>query len=143
MSTRICTVLKNFPTKIVQNQVSIQSWGLHMTVDASRCNKKAIRSSTTIEKFTKDLVSKIHMKAYGDPQIVMFGDGDKKGYTLVQLIETSNITAHFCEESDNMYFDLFSCKHFSQHDVEHVLHSYFQPLRMVSRITKRDASLLV
>jgi S-adenosylmethionine/arginine decarboxylase-like enzyme len=57
------------------------------------------------------------MVPFGEPQIVMFGSGNKKGYTLVQLIETSNITAHFVEETDDLYLDVFSCKEFEEKDV--------------------------
>ena len=120
---------------------TIDPWGLHLTIDGSSCNPKAIRSRSTIEKFTKELVQKIDMKAFGEPQIVMFGEGNKKGFTLVQLIETSNICAHFCEENNSMYFDLFSCKYFSKEAVEKIVHSYFQPTAMNTVVRKRDAEL--
>jgi S-adenosylmethionine decarboxylase len=81
------------------------------------------------------------MKAFGQPQIVMFGNGNKKGYTLVQLIETSNICAHFCEENNSMYFDLFSCKYFSQKAVEKIVYDYFQPVSFNTFLRKRDSSL--
>ena len=50
-------------------------------------------------------------------KLVHFGSGDKKGYPLLQLIETSNITAHFSEDTNAAYIDIFSCKEF---DVERV-----------------------
>jgi len=118
---------------------AINPWGLHLTIDGSSCNSKAIRSRLTIEKFTKELVQKIDMKAFGEPQIVMFGEGNKKGFTLVQLIETSNICAHFCEENNSMYFDLFSCKYFAKEAVEQIVYSYFQPTAMNTVVRKRDA----
>ena len=34
------------------------------------------------------------------------------GYSLVQLIETSAITGHFCDASGDAYLDIFSCKDF-------------------------------
>jgi|UniRef100_A0A6C0B0Z1 hypothetical protein len=40
---------------------------------------------------------------------------------LVKRIETSNITAHFCEETNDMYLDVFSCKPFNPIDVEEVV----------------------
>lgn len=48
------------------------------------------------------LVKDIDMVPYGGPQVVHFGSGNKAGYTLVQLIETSNITAHFVEETNDL-----------------------------------------
>jgi S-adenosylmethionine decarboxylase len=79
------------------------------------------------------------MKAYGEPQIVHFGSGNKAGYTLVQLIETSNICAHFTEEDDGMYLDVFSCKEFDYKDVEKVVKEYFEPKNIDGYVFHRQA----
>ena len=44
-------------------------WGYHLIVDASDCIPEAIRSSKTIKEFTKELVDKIDMVAYGAPKL--------------------------------------------------------------------------
>ena len=77
------------------------------------------------------------MVAYGKPQIVHFGTGNKAGYTLVQLIETSNIVAHFVEEYNDMYLDVFSCKPFSPETVEATVYSHFHPLAVSCRVLER------
>jgi len=115
------------------------SWGYHLTIDAGSCDHEAIRSKETIAAFTKELVDKIDMVAYGKPRIVMFGEGNKKGYTLIQLIETSNIAAHFVEETDDVYLDIFSCKEFVLNDAIAVFKKYFKPSTMVKRYVKRQA----
>ena len=79
------------------------------------------------------------MKAYGQPQLVKFGDGNKYGYTLVQLIETSSIVAHFCEEDNAMYLDIFSCKDFSSQIALLVIHDYFKPFKIKYSIVERQA----
>jgi len=79
------------------------------------------------------------MVPYGKPQVQHFGTGDKAGYTLVQLIETSNITAHFCEETNDMYLDVFSCKPFNPDDVESVVNVFFGPLHKNRTFIKRQA----
>ena len=114
-------------------------WGQHLTLDAGECDHAAIRSKATIAAFTKELVEKIDMVAYGPPRIVMFGTGGKKGYTLVQLIETSNITAHFVEEVDAVYLDVFSCKKFNSSDAIAVFKKYFNPKTIVKRVFTRQA----
>jgi S-adenosylmethionine decarboxylase len=114
-------------------------WGYHLTLDAGECDHDAIRSKATIAAFTKELVEKIDMVAYGPPRIVMFGTGGKKGYTLVQLIETSNITAHFVEEVDAVYLDVFSCKKFKSSDALAVFKKYFKPKSLVKRMFTRQA----
>lgn len=101
---------------------------------------KTIRSKENIRIFTKTLVKDINMVAYGEPQIVMFGTGNKKGYTLVQLIETSNICAHFVEESNDMYLDVFSCKTFDPYVVKKIVDAHFQPSHMKDLLISRDAS---
>jgi S-adenosylmethionine decarboxylase len=104
------------------------SWGYHLILDSSRCLPKSIRSKEVIDSFAKALVKKIDMVPFGQPQIQHFGSGNKAGYTLVQLIETSNIVAHFVEETDDMYLDVFSCKEFNVSDVEIMVQQYFNPI---------------
>jgi S-adenosylmethionine decarboxylase len=79
------------------------------------------------------------MVPYGEPQVVMFGSGNKKGYTLVQLIETSNITAHFVEETDDLFLDVFSCKEFEEKDVIDMVDHHFTPMNVESTFLKRRA----
>lgn len=114
-------------------------WGYHLTLDAGSCDHDAIRSKNTIAAFTKELVDKIGMVAYGKPRIVMFGEGDKKGYTLVQLIETSDITAHFVEETNDVYLDLFSCKKYDLAKAIAVFKKYFKPRTIIKRFMARQA----
>ncbi len=106
---------------------NVKSWGYHLTVDAAGCDPDAIRSKTVIANFVKELVKEIDMVAYGKPFIVRFGTEDKQGYTLVQLIETSDITAHFSEETNASYIDVFSCKPFAPKIALGVIDKYFKP----------------
>lgn len=115
------------------------SWGFHLALDIGRCSPIAIRCENNIYRFTKRLVKDIDMVAYGEPQIVMFGSGNKKGYTLVQLIETSNICAHFVEETNDMYLDVFSCKDFNPQVVKAVVEDFFQPERINGQFFERSA----
>lgn len=115
-------------------------WGFHLMLDIAKCKPLAIRCPVTIANFTKTLVKEIDMVAYGQPHIVKFGSGDKAGYTLVQLIETSNICAHFCDESNNAYIDVFSCKPYDTKTVEKVVQAFFDPVYMKTTYIERDAN---
>ena len=115
-------------------------WGYHLILNARKCRPAAIRSAEAITMFSKDLVKKIDMVPYGEPQVVLFGTGNKKGYTLVQLIETSNITAHFVEETNDLYLDVFSCKTFQSDDVRAMVTKYFAPEDADSLLLRRDAN---
>lgn len=117
-------------------------WGLHAVLNATKCCPSAIRSKRVIEAFTKDLVKRIDMVSYGPPQIIHFGTGNKAGFTLVQLIETSNIVAHFVEEYDDMYLDVFSCKEFNPGTVESMVEKYFHPGAVSCQVLQRGPPLL-
>jgi len=101
-------------------------WGYHLIFDASGCDHDAITSHDNIYNFVKQLVKDIDMVPYGEPQIIDFGSGNKAGYTLVQLIETSNICAHFVNEHDHMYLDVFSCKPYDPNIVMDLAKQYFK-----------------
>jgi S-adenosylmethionine/arginine decarboxylase-like enzyme len=115
------------------------SWGYHLIIDGSKCMGHAIRNKDVIKSFTKALVKKIDMVPFGEPQIQHFGSGNKAGYTLVQLIETSNITAHFVEQTNDMYLDVFSCKKFDPKDVGFMVDRFFGPTHANSRFLIRQA----
>lgn len=101
-------------------------WGYHLMLDCAGADHARITSGENIAAFAKKLVERIDMVAYGEPQVVNFGSGDKAGYTLVQLIETSNICAHFCNDTDTYYLDVFSCKPFDNDVVEATADEYFR-----------------
>jgi S-adenosylmethionine/arginine decarboxylase-like enzyme len=100
-------------------------WGYHLMLDCAGADHASITDSANIAAFTKELVKRIDMVAYGEPQIVNFGTGNKAGYTLVQLIETSNICAHFCNDTDTFYLDVFSCKTFDKDVVVQTVREFF------------------
>jgi len=88
-------------------------WGWHLVLNLYDCQPEAIRSYEVIEKYVIDLCALIDMRRFGDPVIVKFGDDPVvTGYSMFQLIETSNLCAHFAEHSNAAYIDIFSCKAF-------------------------------
>ena len=119
----------------------MRPWGYHLVLDLAKCNAAAIRSRHHIKLFSERLVVGIDMVPFGPAHIVRFGEDDKMGYTLVQLIETSNILAHFCEESNNAFMDVFSCKAFDPMVVKHIVQDHFRPQRMTMRLLMREAEL--
>jgi S-adenosylmethionine decarboxylase len=111
-----------------------EAWGQHLILDLSGCNKSFLTDGEYIKKWVKELVSKIEMVAYGEPMLEHFATHDPKtgGYTLVQLIETSNICAHFAENRGEVYVDIFSCKSFNSELATEVCKEYFLPTNIVS-----------
>ena len=114
------------------------AWGYHLILDCYNADRELVTSSTNIAAFAKALVKKINMKAYGEPQVIHFGEDDKQGYTLIQLIETSNISAHFCDDTGNFYLDVFSCKPYENALVVETVKQFFAPERIVERYIERE-----
>lgn len=114
-------------------------WGYHLTLDCRACDLESIKSAANIAAFAKSLVNAIDMVAYGEPQIVHFGEDDKAGYTLVQLIETSNICAHFCDDTGDAYIDVFSCKPYDNKIVIDTVQKFFSPQNINTNFLNRKA----
>ena len=121
----------------------MRSWGRHLILNARKCNSMRISNQRTIELFAQDMVKKIDMTPFGRPQVMYFGEGNKAGYTLIQLIETSNITGHFCDDTGDAYLDVFSCKYFDEHIARAVVQNWFEPEWMDMKVIERDAKVLM
>ncbi len=117
-----------------------EAFGQHLVVDAAGCNDR-ISDRDAIAAFARDLVKAVDMKAYGAPWIEHFGHELPKtsGFTLVQLIETSNLSAHFCDHSGEAYFDIFSCKDFDEDVALEVIARHFEPAVCETRSLTRQA----
>jgi len=86
------------------------TWGYHLTLNLYGCND-LIKNDNAIKQYVKELCNLIDMKRYGDCHTVDFGEDIKvSGYSMFQLIETSNIAGHFVNINNNAYLDIFSCK---------------------------------
>ena len=104
-------------------------WGKHLIIDMSAGDKDRVRSAEHIRRFVEILVETIGMKAYGPPVLQHFAEHlpEAAGYSLVQLIETSAITGHFCDLSGDAYIDIFSCKDFDAELAVEVVRAAFRP----------------
>jgi len=117
----------------------MEPWGYHLTIDCKSCELGKIKSAENVSNFAKDLVVRIDMVPFGEPQVVHFGKEDKTGFTLVQLIETSNICGHFCDDSGDAYIDVFSCKPFENDKVLECVREYFNPTNFKMNFHYRQA----
>ncbi len=89
------------------------AWGLDTAIDLHDCDPELIRSKEKIHEFTVQLCDRIKVTRYGDPVIVHFGQDERvAGYSLVQLIETSLVSAHFANLTNRIYLDVFSCAYY-------------------------------
>lgn len=90
------------------------AWGLSAAFDIHDCSPSLIRDKEAIARFTAELCEHIGMKPYGECIVVHFGrDPRVAGISMLQLIETSNLSAHFANQTNRVYPDIFSCMYYN------------------------------
>ena len=116
-------------------------WGYHMILDCAACDKSKIMDKQNVINFTKELVKRIDMEAWGEPIVEYFAahDPNKAGFSMLQLIVTSNLAAHFIDSTGDAYFDVFSCKEFDQQTVIDTINEFFAPENINHKFMTRDA----
>ena len=98
-------------TEVIAKFKEENCWGLCTSIDLKDCDPAAIRDADKIHQFVLELADVIEMHRFGEPQIIHFGASDRvAGYSMTQLIETSLLSAHFVNETNSAYIDIFSCK---------------------------------
>ena len=117
----------------------LKAWGFHSIIDIAKCKPKLIRCPYNITAFSETLVKRIDMEAYGRPQVIHFGEAgtNKAGYSLVQLITTSNICAHFSESENAAWIDIFSCRPYDITVAEDTIREFFEPEVVWKRFIER------
>jgi len=116
-------------------------FGYHLMLDCSGCSRIGFEDREHIYNWIKELVPTIEMEASGEPIIEYLLPGDpKQGYSLMQLITTSNICAHFLDLNGTVYFDIFSCKEFDCAVAKRLVEKYFSPTKIRVNFITRDAS---
>ena len=104
----------------------MESWGKSANIDIYDCDPELIKSAAHIQDYVIQLCKLIDMIRYGDCQVVRFGTGNKEGYSMFQLIETSNISGHFSEELNIAFIDIFSCKDYNVKEVKEFTQDFFK-----------------
>ena len=123
---------------VMEQAISQSVWGIASGIDIYQCDPESIRSAEYIQQFVVDLCDLIEMKRFGDTQIIHFGEDEKvAGYSMVQLIETSLISAHFANLTNATYLDVFSCKPYNPDIVRHFAQEYFEGRSSILNVTMR------
>lgn len=112
---------------LVRRAIEANVWGIATSIDIYDCDPRLIRSARHIKQFVKELCDLIEMKRFGETQVVHFGEDERvAGYSMVQLIETSLISAHFANQTNATYLDVFSCKPYEPEVVRQFACDYFK-----------------
>jgi S-adenosylmethionine/arginine decarboxylase-like enzyme len=116
-------------------------FGTELILNLYGCDLATIASRKKINEFVITLCDDvIHMKRYGEPLIPHFGHNNPitSGYSLVQLIETSSVTAHFSEYKKSVYLNIFSCATFDPKKTIVFCKKFFGAKRVESKLLKRE-----
>ena len=91
-------------------------FGYELVMNLHGCDKDIITSKKKLQEYIDKLCKLIKMKKYGKTLLPYFGEkaAYTKGYSLVQLIETSSITGHFSDFWGTAYINIFSCKKYNK-----------------------------
>lgn len=90
-----------------------QPWGQEASIDLFGCDPAAIRDGERIRAFAIALCDCMHLRRSLDPVLLHCGADERgSGFSLVQLIETSAISAHFIEQVNAVCLTIFSCTAF-------------------------------
>ena len=113
-------------------------WGIASAIDIYNCDPDKIRDDKIIRKFVVELCDFIEMKRFGETQVVHFGEDERvEGYSMVQLIETSLISAHFANLTNTTYLDVFSCKAYDPEKVRYFAQNFFGGSHSILNVTMR------
>jgi S-adenosylmethionine/arginine decarboxylase-like enzyme len=113
-------------------------WGISSSVDIYQCDPETIRSAEKIKQFVIELCDLIQMKRFQDTLVVHFGEDEKvAGFSMVQLIETSLISAHFANQTNTTYLDVFSCKPYDTDVVAEFARKFFGGRRVITNVNLR------
>jgi len=121
----------------------LKSWGYHLMLDCTDCDRVAIKSEAHIRLFFDKLLKVADMKKLGEPKFENLQEGEDThlfGISAVQLINTSSITCHFADNTGEVYFDLFSCKTFDPHAIIACFREFFSPATVHPTYLIRDAT---
>ncbi|NNG02389.1 MAG: S-adenosylmethionine decarboxylase [Desulfobacteraceae bacterium] len=124
---------------IVQAAIDRKVWGIASSIDIYDCDPDIIRNAEIIRQFVVELCDLIEMKRFGETQVVHFGEDERvAGYSMVQLIETSLISAHFANLTNTVYLDVFSCKPYDPEIVRTFSQAFFEGTHSALNVTLRQ-----
>ena len=114
-------------------------YGYELIMNLYECDKNIISSQKKLRAYADTLCKLIKMKKYGRTLLPYFGERKAytKGYSLVQLIETSSIVGHFSDSWKRAYINIFSCKKYDYKLARKFTQDFFRAKKIKSRFIIR------
>lgn len=124
--------------QILDQAVQENVWGVAAAIDIYDCSPDRIRDADLIKSFVIELCELIEMRRFGETIVIHFGENEKvAGYSMVQLIETSLISAHFANLTNTVYLDVFSCKPYNPEVVRDFAVRFFRGKKSIVNVNMR------
>jgi S-adenosylmethionine/arginine decarboxylase-like enzyme len=97
-----------------------EPFGWHLAMDLFDCNLDTMTSAAALAWYVESLCDRVlHMKRYGPTLTEDFGWAHPKtsGFTVYQMIETSDVRGHLSTGRRTAHFDVFSCAWYDPDEV--------------------------
>lgn len=101
-------------------------WGRSASVDLHGCDVTLLKDPKAIGRFVRQLTALLKMHRVGRTEIKRFGHRKLRGYSMIQFIETSTITAHFDEVGKRAFIDVFSCRKYDPKPIAAFSRKFFK-----------------
>ncbi|MBI2541719.1 adenosylmethionine decarboxylase [Candidatus Woesearchaeota archaeon] len=118
----------------------MSEFGLHVTIDASGCNKRKLASQSLVYDILNKLPAKIGMTKMTLPYVAKWLDkfsAGTEGISGFVMIAESHISIHTFPDQDYVFMDIFSCKDFEAETAINYLVDAFEATKYSKNIVKR------
>jgi S-adenosylmethionine decarboxylase len=90
------------------------SFGPHIMLDLNKCSKEKLTDIEALRQLLLELPEKLGMTRISEPELMFHKDkwAETAGVTGVVMISESHISLHTFPDSEFVFVDIFSCRHF-------------------------------
>lgn len=116
-----------------------ETFGPHLTFDASGCDKKKLTDQNFVYRFLNDMPGAIGMTRITLPYVVEWLDkwATTPGYTGFVILAESHISVHTFPDSSYVFVDIFSCREFDVDKAIDYLTEIFGAQNVTTNIIQR------
>jgi S-adenosylmethionine decarboxylase len=126
-------------TAPMRNGRGVPGFGMELQLDLAGCNPEVLDSADALIDYVTLLAERIGMTTYGKPIVEYFGEAELAGWTVIQLITTSNINLHAAPADGTAFINVFSCRAFDPDVATQVSVEHFGATVHTARVTERTA----
>ena len=118
----------------------MSEFGVHVTIDASKCNKLKLGSISLVYDILNKLPERIGMTKMTLPYAVKWMDKfahGSEGISGFVMIAESHISIHTFPDQDYVFMDIFSCRNFDTDQAIKYLVGAFEAKKYDKHVLKR------